>query len=397
MRSIVILLLALGTRGTQAADQEPVANPLALDGIAHVAFRVNDVSVSREFYRKLGFEQAFEFNDAKGTTTSYLKVNDRQFIELYRRSSEAEPLGLMHICFDVKDIERLRVAYVERGLKPTASTKARAGNLLFSMRDPEGQLLEYTQYLPGSLHWNARGKFQDDRRISEHLQSATAAVKDRTAERAFYTSELGFANRGSADAARLRVPGNSGEEVELEAATPDWKPRIELTVVDVPHTADELRHRGLPVRAHDGAAVVTDPDGAEIVFTSKDAQTAREILSLEHEAMEGWGKGDPDVLLATLDPEITYFHAVTAQRLDGLPAVKALFEGYRGTPLFDSFEILNPKVQADGDVAILTYLFVRRNGTVTSRWNATQVYQRKKEGWRVIHTHWSVTGPPPAN
>jgi hypothetical protein len=30
-------------------------------------------------------------------------------------------------------------------------------------------------------------------------------------------------------------------------------------------------------------------------------------------------------------------------------------------------------------------------GTVTSRWNATQVYQRKNEGWRIIHSHWSET------
>jgi ketosteroid isomerase-like protein len=38
---------------------------------------------------------------------------------------------------------------------------------------------------------------------------------------------------------------------------------------------------------------------------------------------------------------------------------------------------------------------LRRTGSVTSRWNATQIYQRKAEGWRVIHTHWSQTAPPP--
>ena len=69
-------------------------NKPELDGIAHVALRVADVAVSREFYAKLDFEQAFEFTDAKGVTTSYVKVNDRQFIELYRRNTPEEPLGL---------------------------------------------------------------------------------------------------------------------------------------------------------------------------------------------------------------------------------------------------------------------------------------------------------------
>jgi ketosteroid isomerase-like protein len=121
--------------------------------------------------------------------------------------------------------------------------------------------------------------------------------------------------------------------------------------------------------------------------------TAREILAMERRALDGWQMGNPDALLAISDPDITYFHAVTDKRLDGLPAVKALFEGYRGRPLFDSYEMAEPKVQSSGDTAVLSYILVRHIGVVTTRWNSTQVYQRKKEGWRIIHSHWSVTKP----
>jgi len=117
---------------------------------------------------------------------------------------------------------------------------------------------------------------------------------------------------------------------------------------------------------------------------------AAEILTLERSALDGWLKGDPGPQLAITDPEITYFHAVTETRLDGLPAVKALYERFRGTPLFDSYEILTPKVQMAGEVAILTYVLSRHIGTVTTFWNSTQVYVMKKEGWRVIHSHWSA-------
>ena len=121
--------------------------------------------------------------------------------------------------------------------------------------------------------------------------------------------------------------------------------------------------------------------------------TAREVLALERTTLDGWQVGNPDPLLAISDPEITYFHVVTDKRLDGLPAVKALFESYRGRPLFDSYEMAEPKVQSSGDIAVLTYILVRHVGTATSRWNATQVYRRKKEGWRIIHSHWSATRP----
>ena len=105
--------------------------------------------------------------------------------------------------------------------------------------------------------------------------------------------------------------------------------------------------------------------------------------------MDGWLKGDPDTQLAISDPEITYIHAVVDKRVDGLAALKELYEQYRGMPLFDSYEILDPRVQEAGDLAVLTYRLSRRIGSAATFWNATQVYCRKKEGWRVIHTHWS--------
>jgi len=129
-------------------------------------------------------------------------------------------------------------------------------------------------------------------------------------------------------------------------------------------------------------------------WTSPGADPAQEILALERRAMDGWLTGNPDPQLAIADSQITYIHAVADQRVDGLPALKDLFESYRGTRLYDSYDILNPKVQVCGDVVVLTYLLARHNGDATTFWNSTQVYQMKKEGWRVIHSHWS-TGKSP--
>jgi hypothetical protein len=124
------------------------------------------------------------------------------------------------------------------------------------------------------------------------------------------------------------------------------------------------------------------------------AQTEKELLALERAAMDGWLKGDAGPMLATADPGITFFHIMTGQRLDGVAAVQQLYAGYAGRPLFDGYRIESPKVQAGGDMAVLTYQLVTRNGDLTRTWNATQVYQRKPAAWRVIHTHFSAAAAP---
>jgi len=136
-------------------------------------------------------------------------------------------------------------------------------------------------------------------------------------------------------------------------------------------------------------AIICAMCGALAAGDSSDTST-REILALERKAMDGWRTGNPDPFLSTVDPDITYFHAITDKRVDGREAVAALVESYRGRALFDSYEMADPKVQLSGDTAVLTYILVWRAGTTTGRWNGTIVYQRKREGWRVIHSHWSL-------
>jgi len=258
---IAVLLLAV-TFFSPQPDSSP-----ALAGIAHVAFRVTDVQKSRDFYRTLGFEQSFEFADPGKPPVSYIKINDHQFIELYGRAEDSLPTGLLHVCYEATDIESLWNEYVKRGLHPPHSRKARAGNLLFVLHDPEGQTLEYTQYLPGSLHFEDRGKHMSDRRVSQHLIRAVIPVQDVVAEHVFYTSKLGFQDVAADGTIRMRLPGISGDEIELEASTPATKSFIVFTVANLARTADDLRSRSLTVKTGNDAISVTDPDGVVLLFT----------------------------------------------------------------------------------------------------------------------------------
>jgi catechol 2,3-dioxygenase-like lactoylglutathione lyase family enzyme len=245
-----------------------------LTGIAHVALRVNDLQKSREFYHTLGFEQAFEFTDAGKTSVAYIKVNDRQFIELIPRTDDSQPGGILHICFETADIESLHKAYLERGLQPTDVQKGRAGNILFSIRGPDGQVLEYTQYLPGSLHSLDHGKHLGEHRVSDHLFEATAPVRDIAAERAFYTNKLAFKEVSplgidKIDGPELSIAGNSGDRVALQVGTPAAKPRIVFAVTSTRQAATQSRSRGFKVQKEHHTISITDPDGTVIVFARR--------------------------------------------------------------------------------------------------------------------------------
>jgi hypothetical protein len=139
------------------------------------------------------------------------------------------------------------------------------------------------------------------------------------------------------------------------------------------------------------ACAVAAAMGGLFAYQDSNTQTEREVLALERASMDGWLKGDSGPMLAAADPDITLFHVMTDQRLEGISAVKELYAPYAGRPLFDSYQIENPKVQAGSDMAILTYRLVTHNGDVVRKWNATEVYQKKKAGWRVSHSHFSVT------
>jgi len=270
-----IALMAFAGICACATAGSPSAQGLA--GIAHVAFRVTDVERSRSFYGSLGFVQAFEFADPGKPLVSYIKINDRQFIELYGRSDESQPIGLMHVCYEAANIEAVRREYVARGIVAPESRKARAGNLLFSINDPGGQMIEFTQYLPGSLHYNDRGKHGGERRISDRLLRVIVPANDAAVATNFYVEKLGFQEVGRESGACaaghvLRLPGESGEELGIDNATVVANPRVAFAVSDVARTTKDLRNRGFRVNLNTRCASVMDPDGTLIEFMRVDRE-----------------------------------------------------------------------------------------------------------------------------
>ena len=120
----------------------------------------------------------------------------------------------------------------------------------------------------------------------------------------------------------------------------------------------------------------------------------RTVIALERAALDRWGKGDPSGPLELCADEVTYFDPDLEHRLNGLESLRRLLAPLKGKIRIERYEMIDPRVQVHGPVAVLTYNLVDYvpgpDGSLTrSCWNSTEVYRRAKGKWRIIHSHWS--------
>jgi ketosteroid isomerase-like protein len=130
---------------------------------------------------------------------------------------------------------------------------------------------------------------------------------------------------------------------------------------------------------------------------------AEHIISLERSALDRWIRGDPDGYLGLYAKDATYFDPFRDKRVDGLGELNALAAAMKGITLpftQPRYDMINPRVDVEGEIAVLTFNLVNygkpsgsAEETVLARWNATQVYRHLNGTWRIIHTHWSFTQP----
>jgi catechol 2,3-dioxygenase-like lactoylglutathione lyase family enzyme len=270
MRRILALAILVLTASLTHAQQTP---PLA--GIAHVAIRVRSLDAARDFYNKLGFEEAFTLTDKDGKVNeSFIKLNDRQFLELYPANPDnprQSSTGFLHVCFEGDDLQAIHDDYVSHGLTPTDVRKAGAGNLLFTLAGPKDangadQNIEYTQYMPGSRHYEDRGKHINSDRVADTLIGVSLAMQDPAGARDFYLNQLSFKSIAG-DPMFLHMPGDSGQEVEIAtAASLGSKARLTMRTANLSKTAHLLHKQQIAAVKSKDTLTVSDPDGNLIMI-----------------------------------------------------------------------------------------------------------------------------------
>ena len=127
---------------------------------------------------------------------------------------------------------------------------------------------------------------------------------------------------------------------------------------------------------------------------------AAQILQLERDALDRWGRGDPGGFLDLYARDVSYFDPATPVRIDGWQAMSDYYQPVAGKVQVARYEMGNAQVVVDGNMAMLTYNLVNYlwnpEGIEVpgSRWNSTVVYQRQGGVWKTLHSHWSFTRHP---
>jgi catechol 2,3-dioxygenase-like lactoylglutathione lyase family enzyme len=181
-----ILLLVLASAATlDAAPKRP-----RIVGVAHIALRTDNLDAARRFYSgQLGYREAFKL-DGQGVS---FKVNDHQYVDVSPDWKGPGQLVLSHLAFETDNAKQLRAYLAASGVSvPARLKKDSAGNLSFTIQDPDGHGVEFVQYLPGSLHSRNFGKFLPAERVSERIIHVGNIVSDRAAYDKLYRDILGF-------------------------------------------------------------------------------------------------------------------------------------------------------------------------------------------------------------
>lgn len=291
------LLLGSVFFATTLAAQTP-KRPRIL-GVSHIGLLTHDFDKSRAFYDQfLGFEEPYNLKNPAGSMSmTFIKVNDRQVIELYpERKPDTD--RMTHYSLQTDNIEAMRAYLASKGFKvPSQAHRARIGNLGFDVRDPAGQTVEMVQYMPDGKTMLTKGQYMSGKAISHRMWHVGLIVPpaDFDAEYKFYTDILGFKEfwRGSADGKtlsyiNLRVP-DGGDYVEF-MLTKDVPPPTKrggvhhlcLQVPSVPAAVAKLEaepyykevyKREIAVHVgknHKRQANLFDPDGTRVELMEPD-------------------------------------------------------------------------------------------------------------------------------
>lgn len=189
------------------------AQPMPLEGIAHVGFQVRDPQKTAAFYtRVLGLQRAHLAGDG----AVFYRVNDEQYLEFAPGTGTQTDVRLTHIALGTNDMQGLRRLLQSRGITAPVAAKDAAGDFSFSLRAPEGTRLDFVQPVHRSSH--------DGQQMSTHLQHAGVIVPREQLDAVlhFYRDIFGMQEfwryepkPGDLRLIKLLVPGKRRDIIEL--------------------------------------------------------------------------------------------------------------------------------------------------------------------------------------
>lgn len=125
-----------------------------IKSLAHVCLLSHDLDKTLEFYcGTLGLKKGFDFLRNGELFGFYVKVDDRQFLEIFKTEAagnEVPPRHITHFCLEVGNIDAMRERLLERGVEVTEKKLGADHSWQIWCKDPDGTSIEFHQYTPES-------------------------------------------------------------------------------------------------------------------------------------------------------------------------------------------------------------------------------------------------------
>lgn len=234
---LLLVLGALALAGSPLGAADAPGRP-KITGIAHAAFYVSDMAKARAFYEGfLGFASPYSIPrpNNPGAQLVWIKINDRQSVELFPDPVAPDADRLYHIAVETEDAEAMRLYLQSKGVAvPPATAIGKIGNKNYFIKDPNGNTVEIVEYLPDGWTMREKGKFLPDTRVSQRMSHVGVMVGEFDASMKFYGDILGFKEiwRGSSGGKTLNW---------VNMRVPDGQDYVEFMLYDKYPSTDRLR------------------------------------------------------------------------------------------------------------------------------------------------------------
>jgi catechol 2,3-dioxygenase-like lactoylglutathione lyase family enzyme len=184
-KSLYVVLLAVSAATAATQSQSPSITRPKITGISHLAVYTSDAAAADHFYRELvGAARLTDPENPQGVRYAFSGV---QFVEVLPLPADTGINRLDHIAFNTDDADALRKYLASKTWKtPDKVTRGTDGSRWFSVRDPEGNKVQFVQ--PPS-HAQA---IAAPNVISHRIIHVGILVHRSAVENKFYRDLLGF-------------------------------------------------------------------------------------------------------------------------------------------------------------------------------------------------------------
>ena len=123
-----------------------------LTNLAHVCIESNDLEATEAFYKVLGLERRFIFNNLQGELVGfYLAFGNNTFIEVIKTRKPKPPGLIRHFAIEVDDVDAAFRQLKKHHIEVTEKELADDRQWMITCTDPNGIFIELQQYTNESM------------------------------------------------------------------------------------------------------------------------------------------------------------------------------------------------------------------------------------------------------